>query len=190
MEVCALNLLGEWLPRWLGTEQLQWDREGLLEFEWLAEVARPAFPEGAVEVLLEAADDVGMGDLVRQSYVRRVSESHWRLAVRSAEPAVTSAASEWVSVVPTASGDVVTFPQDSSPLPRMSLFVRVNGSVRRVSAELHPDLGVLTAVSLSAGRHCGFPDQLQCEPGSCGTCQLTLREIKPRGWICACPHNA
>jgi hypothetical protein len=184
-----VNLLGRLLSLWF-EDLIERAPTEYLTFGLLMSVLTDGPEWAGGQVLLEASEDPLFGGLIRESYLPILApyETPPVDAVGvGLEPA--RAPEEWVSVIPIPGGNAVTIPEDSSPTARFSLFVRLNGLVRRISAETTPDTARLIGVSLSAGRHCGFPDRLRCEPGTCNACRLELREVPPRGWVCICPHQ-
>lgn len=185
-----MNLLETFLRRVISQQGLPLDGDAL-RFEQVLGVPDMAHAPNVGEALRAAAYDSALGDVFQNSYLSRVTQEDVRMAEQSAEPeglADAPVAEEWVAVVEGPAGGAVTLPADSSSLTRLSLFANVDGSVGRVSAEVDAG-GQLVGVSMSAARHCGFPDRLQCSVGACGTCRLALREVRQRGYVCVCPHQ-
>lgn len=188
-----MNLLVERL-RGLIPRGLPWDY-GTVALEQLFGPLDASQAESAGRALRDAAEHARFGELFSRSYLVVLPGADVTRARRAARPRRSSVGlsvgfEEWVSVVEDPQRQMaVTLPDEASSAKRLSLFVDFDGSVGRVSAELD-DRGELVAVSASAGRHCGFADRLKCEGGTCGTCQLALREFGGRrGYRCVCRHQ-
>lgn len=162
-------------------------------------IARPAITGDALERLLQQAlpDEwaVGLADsaVLRQiegAYIPRIDAETWESALASAGRREPVAAPEWVTMVPSASAPAgVTLPQDDSPEPRVSMFVRDEGRTRTVSLELQGEPTRSTIAVSIGGGHCGRPDDGKCDPGDCGRCRERVREDGGEwGLICWCGH--
>jgi hypothetical protein len=187
-----MNALAVLLARVMAEQELPVQPGDELRFEHVLEIADMAGVPDSGEALREAAEQPGFEAFFQEAYLPRISAAELRRAEGDVEPPfvtfIPQPGREWVSAVQGPSGDAVTLPEDSLMLPQLSLFTRVHGSVGRVSAEVN-ERGGLAGVSVRAGGHCGYPDRLKCDPGTCGTCRLELREVGPRGWVCICSHQ-
>lgn len=160
-----------------------------LPASWLAELAE-AQSTSVGNLLRAARADVLIGPKVESAFAGVVPLAEWVEAREegAAEPADPGAFAEWVEIVPLPGGELgITLPEDRLPEPRISLFTRIDGAVRRLSVAVLP--GPRPALELRlAGGECGSPYRGRCSGGGCDDCRQRWfdREGAPPAYHCFC----
>lgn len=142
------------------------------------------------EVLRHLREDELVGPLLESSYLPLLPSEHWAEAIERAEfDNRVDEHQDWVAFAAGRDGDRgVTMPDDAAASLRISMFVRTDSGVRRISLE-YPSLQQPTAVSLSVPRRCSLPDWGRCSEKECeGACELR-RAPKREGLVCVCPSE-
>lgn len=160
-----------------------------VSFDWLAGIAE-AEDEGLGNLLRAARADSLIGSQLDSAFAGVVPLAKWGEAREQgmAEQAEPDAHSEWVEMIPLPGRDYgITLPEDRLREPRISLFTRIDGAVRRLSVAVLP--GRRPALELRlAGGECGSPDRGRCSGGSCTECRQEWidREGAPPAYHCFC----
>lgn len=142
------------------------------------------------ETLGSLREDELFGPLLESSYLPLLPRERWAEAIERAEADDrVDEQRDWVAFAVGRDGDRgVTMPDDADPSLRISMFLRTDSGVRRISL----DYGFLqrpTSVSLSVTRRCSLPDWGACSEEECeGACGLR-RAPKRDGLICVCPEE-
>lgn len=141
--------------------------------------------------LLRAADvDPVISEALSQTFAGVVLLEEWDDARETglAEFAQPGAHSEWVTIIPVPGRQFgLTLPEDRFPDQRVSLFMRSDETVRRVSMVVIPDERPRLELRL-AGGECGFPYRGVCSGGTCTSCHQAWMAPpgQPAGYACLC----
>jgi hypothetical protein len=187
-EVCGVNLLlsmlqarAEVLPDIGHLEELS--------FDWLADIAE-AEAESLGSLLRAARADSLISSELNSAFAGVVPLAEWEQAREEgvAEQAEIGAYGEWVEMTLLPGRDYgITLPEDRQREPRISLFTRVDGAVRRLSVVALPGRRPTLELRL-AGGECGSPYRGRCSGGSCSECaqEWIDRGGAPPAYHCFC----
>jgi hypothetical protein len=158
-------------------------------FDLLASIAE-AEDEGFGSLLRAIRADSLIGPHLGSAFAGVVPLAEWEEAREegAAEQAESGTHSEWVEMLPLPGRDYgITLPEDRMQEPRISLFTRFDGAVRRLSVVSIP--GRRPALELRlAGGECGSPYRGRCGGGSCTECRQEWidRPGAPPAYHCFC----
>jgi hypothetical protein len=167
-----------------------------ISIERLADVVEGfRFPLRFDREIISSLGEEPIGDLIGDAYLRVVSADRWRSRVEAAAPPpeinrTGRGEIEWVTFAGSGNGSYgVSLPSDDDAgTLRLSLFVPVDDSIRRVSIE-YGEMEGPVGVSASVHRGCSLPDWGECRGGECGgDCELRRVHDDPDGLLCLCPH--
>jgi hypothetical protein len=147
---------------------------------------------GYIEGYYRAQYGPGLSSVLSGAYLPVVPNDYWRTRLEWAHEDDGGGPTEWVSHI---RGEMqpagVTLPDDRLQVPRLSLFFRDNGAVRRVSVEYEEDRPLPTGVSVSVVTGCSLPDWGECRGDECrGGCELKRTYDDRDGLFCRCPATA
>ena len=164
------------------------DRIADSEFVSLAELVDTADDPGLTldRGLLDAiAADDPLGPLIAEGYLRGMPEAEWHERMGGAEIREPFDAPEWVTFAAGTGGRGISLPDDVLPSPRVSVFTRVDGKVRRASIE-YRNAEEPWGLSISPGAECSKPDWGACDPAECGGNCTHDRDPEGKKMICWC----
>ena len=178
-----MNILRAWLGDWLPQNTTSELGDALTLPDWL-ERGGEGFPGRGVESVWRAIEDPATGPTLQSSFLEVLGSVEWVNVQSRAVPSRLGPPGRWVSTIDTLDNGAVTFPDDASPEPHVSLFVSDNVGMRTLSLSFTEGYA-LSELSVTQVSGCPIPRRLQCEPGDCA-CVLAKREIEPYGFFCEC----